>query len=62
MTFAAPSALYWLAAIPLVWLVARFGRTDFDRRQRYLQAGVRSLVAATTNLSSFLSAEPMLTS
>jgi Ca-activated chloride channel family protein len=42
LTLAAPEALWWLAAVPLVWLALRFSRTNFNRRQKLLQAGVRS--------------------
>ena len=44
LSLAAPGALWWLAAVPLVWLALRFGRTNFNPRQRMLQAGVRSLL------------------
>ncbi len=41
-----PSALWLLAAIPLVWLALPLARTNFNRRQRLLQAAVRSLLLA----------------
>jgi uncharacterized membrane protein len=43
---AVPSALWLLAAIPLVWVALRFGRTNFNVPQRRLQAAVRSAVLA----------------
>ena len=39
-----PSALWLLAVIPLVWGMLRFARTNFNVRQRGLQAIVRSLL------------------
>jgi uncharacterized membrane protein len=44
LSLAAPGALWWLAAVPLVWLALRYGRTNFNARQRVLQAVVRSLL------------------
>src|SRR5262245_14462022 len=44
LSFAAPDALWWLAAVPLIWLALRFSRTNFNARQRALQAAVRSLL------------------
>ena len=44
ISLAAPSALWWLAAVPLLWLALRFSRTNFNPRQRAVQAGVRSLL------------------
>lgn len=44
LTWTAPAALWLLAAVPLVWLAHRFARTRFNRGQRWLQAGVRSLI------------------
>jgi uncharacterized membrane protein len=51
--------LWLLLAIPLVWLAHLVARTNFNARQRWLQASVRSmiLVALTTAL-----ARPILTS
>jgi len=46
ITFAAPGALWLLALIPLVWLALRFGRTNFNARQRIVQAGLRSALLA----------------
>ena len=43
-TWTAPAALWLLAAVPLVWLAHAVARTNFNRRQRWLQAGVRSLL------------------
>ena len=36
--------MWWLAVVPLLWLALRFARTNFNSRQRALQAGVRSLL------------------
>lgn len=46
VTLAAPGALWWLAVVPLVWLALRVGRTNFNVRQRVLQAAVRSVLLA----------------
>jgi Ca-activated chloride channel family protein len=46
VTFTAASALWLLLALPLVWIAPRFGRTNFNRRQRAVQAGLRSLLVA----------------
>jgi uncharacterized membrane protein len=51
MTLASPLALWLLAAVPLVWLAPLFGRTNFNRRQRYFQAGIRSLLLAVLALA-----------
>ena len=39
-----PSALWLLLAMPLVWIAHRAARTNFNPRQRRLQAAVRSLM------------------
>lgn len=44
LTWTAPAALWLLAAVPLVWLAHAVARTNFNPRQRWLQAGVRSLI------------------
>src|SRR5215213_637477 len=59
LTFAAPAALWFLFAVPFVWAAAGFGRTNFNRRQRWLQAGVRSLLLAVLALAL---ARPVLSS
>jgi Ca-activated chloride channel family protein len=46
VTFTAAAALWLLLALPLVWIAPRFGRTNFNRRQGAVQAGVRSLLLA----------------
>ena len=46
LTWTTPGALWLLAAVPLVWLAWRFARTNFNPRQRWLQAVVRSLLLA----------------
>jgi uncharacterized membrane protein len=46
LTWTAPSALWLLLAIPLVWAAHRLARTNFNTRQRRLQAGLRSLLLA----------------
>src|SRR6185503_16988601 len=51
LTLAAPGALWLLAVVPLVWVAARFGRTNFNDRQRWLQAVVRSLLLASLALA-----------
>jgi uncharacterized membrane protein len=51
LTWTAPEALWLLAAIPLVWIVRRFGRTNFDRRQQIAQAALRSLLLAALALA-----------
>jgi Ca-activated chloride channel homolog len=51
LTLAAPAALWLLLAVPLVWIAPRFGRTNFNRRQRVLQAGLRSLLLAALALA-----------
>ena len=57
VTWTAPEALWLLAAVPLVWLAHLVARTNFNRRQRWLQAGVRSMILIA--LSTAL-ARPML--
>lgn len=44
LTWTAPGALWLLAAVPLVWLALMAARTNFNPRQRALQAAVRSLL------------------
>src|SRR3954470_7282794 len=44
VTWTTPAALWLLAAVPLVWLAHAVARTNFNPRQRWLQAGVRSLI------------------
>ena len=51
MTWTAPAALWLLVSLPLVWAVVRFSRTNFNVRQRWLQAAVRSLLLAALALS-----------
>jgi len=51
LAWTAPSALWILAAIPLVWIAQRAGRTTFNPRQRVLQASVRSLLIAALALA-----------
>ena len=46
MTCIAPGALWLLAALPAVWIALPFGRGNFNRRQRLLQAAVRSVMLA----------------
>ena len=38
LTWTAPAALWLLAAVPFVWLALAVARTNFNRRQRWLQA------------------------
>ncbi len=46
LSWTTPGALWLLAAVPLVWIAARFARTNFNPRQRIAQSIVRSLVLA----------------
>src|ERR1044071_5056126 len=46
LAFAVPSALWLLLAVPLVWLAHLAARTNFNARQRRVQAAVRSLIVA----------------
>ena len=46
LTWTAPSALWLLLAIPLVWAAHAVARTNFNTRQRRLQAALRSLLLA----------------
>jgi Ca-activated chloride channel homolog len=46
LTWTAPAALWLLAVVPLIWVARRWGRTNFNRRQQILQAGVRSVLLA----------------
>ena len=47
LTWTAPTALWLLIAVPLVWLAHFIARTNFNSRQRALQAAVRSLLLVT---------------
>jgi len=51
ISWTSPAALWLLAVVPLVWAVVRFSRTNFNSRQRYLQAAVRSLLLAALALA-----------
>jgi len=51
VSLTAPGALWLLAAVPLVWLARRFGRTNFNPRQQVLQAVCRSLLLAVLALA-----------
>src|SRR5580765_7884864 len=51
ITWTAPGALWLLVLIPLVWIALRFSRTNFNSRQRLLQAGLRSLLLAALALA-----------
>jgi uncharacterized membrane protein/uncharacterized protein YegL len=51
ISLTAPGALWLLAAVPLVWLTRRFGRTTFNPRQQVLQACCRSLLLAALALA-----------
>ncbi len=46
LTLTDPSALWLLLALPLVWIAPLVSRTNFNARQRWLQAAIRSLVLA----------------
>src|SRR3954447_18248801 len=51
VTWTAPVALWLLAAVPLVWLAPLVARTTFNRRQRTVQAAIRSLLLAALALA-----------
>jgi Ca-activated chloride channel homolog len=44
VTWTAPSALWLLLVVPLVWLAVLMARNNFTPRQRWLQASARSLL------------------
>ncbi len=44
LTWTFPGTLWLLAVVPLVWVAGRFARTNFNSRQRMLQAALRSAV------------------
>jgi uncharacterized membrane protein len=44
LTWTAPSAFWLLLAVPLVWAAHAAARTNFNPRQRRLQAAIRSLL------------------
>lgn len=46
ISWTTPSALWLLAVIPLVWVALKYSRTNFNPRQRVLQAVVRSVLLA----------------
>jgi Ca-activated chloride channel family protein len=46
ISWTAPGALWLLLVIPAVWAGLRFSRTNFNPRQRKLQAALRSLLLA----------------
>jgi Ca-activated chloride channel family protein len=51
VTWTAPAALWLLLALPIVWLAHLVARTNFNPRQRWLQAGLRSLLLAALALA-----------
>ena len=51
MSLAFPGALWLLLAVPLVWLAHLASRTNFNPRQRRVQAVVRSLILAALALA-----------
>jgi hypothetical protein len=51
MTFTAPIALWLLAAVPLVWLAHLVARTNFNHRQRRVQAALRSALLVALALA-----------
>jgi uncharacterized membrane protein len=57
LTLSSPAALWLLAAVPLVWVAMRFGRTNFNRGQQHTQAIVRSLLLG---LLAFAVARPVI--
>jgi uncharacterized membrane protein/uncharacterized protein YegL len=51
ITWTTPAALWLLVVVPLVWVALRFSRTNFNPRQRLVQAAIRSLVLAALALA-----------
>ena len=51
LAWTVPSALWILAAIPVVWIAQRAARTTFNPRQRVLQAAIRSCLVAALALA-----------
>ena len=51
LTWTAPAALWLLLAVPAIWIAVRWSRTRFNRRQRWLQAAVRSALLAALALA-----------
>jgi Ca-activated chloride channel family protein len=51
VTWTAPAALWLLLAVPIVWLAHLVARTNFNPRQRWVQAGLRSLLLAALALA-----------
>lgn len=51
LTLTAPGALWLLAIVPLLWVALRFARTNFNPRQRRLQAAMRSLLLVVLALA-----------
>ena len=51
VTWTFPLALWLLAAVPLVWIAHLAARTNFNPRQRRVQAALRSLVLAALALA-----------
>jgi Ca-activated chloride channel homolog len=51
MIWTAPGALWLLLALPLVWLAHAVARTNFNSRQRWTQAALRSLLLAALALA-----------
>jgi Ca-activated chloride channel family protein len=58
MTWTAPAALWLLVGVPLVWLAQMAARTNFNPRQRRLQASIRSFLLAAVAVAL---ARPVLT-
>ena len=51
LSLSSPAALWLLAAVPLVWVAMRYGRTNFNRGQQRAQAVIRSLLLAMLALA-----------
>ena len=51
LAWTTPAALWLLLAMPLVWVAHYAARTNFNPRQRRLQAAVRSLLAGLIALA-----------
>jgi Ca-activated chloride channel homolog len=51
LTWTAPAAFWLLLVVPFVWLALRFRRTNFNSRQRLLQAALRSTLLGVLTLA-----------
>jgi hypothetical protein len=51
ISWTTPAALWLLAVVPAVWMLLRFSRTNFNPRQRLIQAAARSFVLVALTLA-----------